>query len=188
LGIFSGFDNANYHNFQNSRFTIAVGALDDGGTFNAPNTQAGFSTPGAPILVSAPGTDVLTTDIAGTAGASSGDTASTSGTSFAAPLVSGVIALMLEANPNLGYRDVQERLAYTAVQNDSLQAEWKINGATNWNLGGLHTNNNYGFGQVDAHAAVRLAETWTAQKTISDEVSVSATNSAGGDIGFGDTI
>src|SRR5262249_15138039 len=32
------------------------------------------------------------------------------GTSAAAPLVTGVIALMLEANPNLTYRDVQEIL------------------------------------------------------------------------------
>ncbi|NOY30716.1 MAG: S8 family serine peptidase [Planctomycetes bacterium] len=39
------------------------------------------------------------------------------GTSAAAPLVSGVIALMLEANPNLGWRDVQEILLRSARQN-----------------------------------------------------------------------
>jgi subtilisin family serine protease len=32
------------------------------------------------------------------------------GTSYAAPTVAGVIALMLQANPNLGYRDVQQTL------------------------------------------------------------------------------
>ena len=42
------------------------------------------------------------------------------GTSGAAPLVSGVIALMLEANPNLSYRDVQEILVRSARQNDDL--------------------------------------------------------------------
>ena len=39
------------------------------------------------------------------------------GTSAAAPLVSGVIALMLEANPNLSWRDVQEILVRSARQN-----------------------------------------------------------------------
>ena len=39
------------------------------------------------------------------------------GTSAAAPMVSGVIALMLEANPNLSYRDVQEILVRSARQN-----------------------------------------------------------------------
>ena len=38
-----------------------------------------------------------------------------SGTSAAAPVVS-VIALMLEANKKLGYRDVQNILAYSARQ------------------------------------------------------------------------
>ncbi len=39
------------------------------------------------------------------------------GTSASAPLVSGVIALMLEANPNLSWRDVQEILVRSARQN-----------------------------------------------------------------------
>ncbi len=39
------------------------------------------------------------------------------GTSAAAPLVSGVIALMLEANPNLSMRDVQEILVRSSRQN-----------------------------------------------------------------------
>ncbi|MGD9633671.1 MAG: S8 family serine peptidase [Pirellulales bacterium] len=39
------------------------------------------------------------------------------GTSAAAPIVSGVVALMLEANPNLTWRDVQEILVRSARQN-----------------------------------------------------------------------
>lgn len=39
------------------------------------------------------------------------------GTSASAPIASGVIALMLEANPNLSYRDVQEILVRSARQN-----------------------------------------------------------------------
>ena len=90
------------------------------------------------------------------------------GTAFAAPLVSGVVALMLQANPRLGLRDVQEILAYTARQNDPLDPTWQINDAVNWNGGGLHVSNDYGFGLVDAAAAVALARSWTTQDTVSN--------------------
>ena len=48
------------------------------------------------------------------------------GTSFAAPIVTGVIALMLEANPNLNWRDVKEILIRAARQNDqdALRLHW----------------------------------------------------------------
>lgn len=75
------------------------------------------STPGASLLVSAPGEAIWTTDRVGVAGYSDGwsetgnrDTSVTnafSGTSAAAPMVAGVVALMLDANPALGFRDVQ---------------------------------------------------------------------------------
>jgi subtilisin-like proprotein convertase family protein len=70
---------------------------------------------------------------------------------------------MLEVNPGLGYRDVQQILAYTARRTEIDVGIWDINGATNWNGGGLHYNaleHATGFGQVDALAAVRLAESW----------------------------
>ena len=44
------------------------------------------------------------------------------GTSAAAPMVSGVIALMLQANPNLTYRDVQEILVRSARQNAQFES------------------------------------------------------------------
>ncbi len=49
------------------------------------------------------------------------------GTSAAAPMVSGVLALMLEANPNLSWRDVQEILLRSARQN----AEFEIPNVAN---------------------------------------------------------
>jgi subtilisin-like proprotein convertase family protein len=151
-------DNVNYHNMINSPFTIAVGATNQNGT------EAYFTTPGAAVLVSAPGHEVLTTDRTGTDGYVSGDSVSISGTSFAAPTVSGVIALMLEANPNLGYRDVQEILAYSATKTDPSDSGWQVNDANNFNGGGLNFNHLFGFGEVDASAAVRLAESWHKQE------------------------
>jgi subtilisin family serine protease len=49
------------------------------------------------------------------------------GTSAATPLVSGTIALMLQANPNLTYRDVEEILVRSARQNDDLDESWITN-------------------------------------------------------------
>lgn len=95
------------------------------------------------------------------------------GTSAAAPMVTGVAALMLEANPDLGYRDVQDILALTARNTDA-KANWTINAADNWNGGGMHVNNDVGYGLVDAHAAVRLAETWTRSSTTANVSQTSA--------------
>ena len=104
--------------------------------------------------------DIVTTDRTGAAGYRNGDyTFDFAGTSAAAPIVSGVVALMLEANPRLGYRDVQEILAYSARQTGGPEG-WRSNGADDWNGGGLHVSHDFGFGLVDAHAAVRLAESW----------------------------
>lgn len=168
-------DNANYHNLENSRFTIAVGAINHFGEYTF------YSSPGANLLVSAPGGEfddgIVTTDLSGRPGDDPGDyTSNFGGTSASAPIVSGVVALMLQANSSLGYRDVQEILAYSARQTDATDLGWSFNGAKNWNGGGLHVSHDYGFGLVDAHAAVRLAETWTAQSTFDNEQVVSATS------------
>lgn len=169
-GAASG-DNVNYHSMQNSSFIISVGAIDKTGKI------ASFSTQGAAVLVSAPGVEIYTTDNTGTAGYLSGDYVGISGTSFAAPIVSGIIALMLEANPNLGYRDVQEILAYSARKIDGGYTDWQTNGATNWNGGGMHFSHAYGFGLVDAHTAVRLAESWgQGQGTFATLDAVTASN------------
>ena len=86
----------NYHGFQNSPDTIAVAATTSGGGV------ASFSTPGAAILVAAPGVGVVTTDRPGGDGYVSTDFVSINGTSFSSPATAGVIALMPEGNPNLG--------------------------------------------------------------------------------------
>ena len=170
--------NANYHGFQNARESIAVAAADDNGEISY------YSTPGAPILVSAPSNGgnrgIVTTDRTGDAGYASGDyTYSFGGTSAATPITAGVVALMLEANPDLGYRDVQEILAYSARQIDSTDPSWSYNGAINWNGGGLHTSHDFGFGLIDAHAAVRLAESWEIQSTRSNEAALQVGSSPG---------
>src|SRR5262249_54844154 len=142
-----------------------------------------FSTPGASILVTAPGESMLTTTL-NDGNPSTNDYAFVAGTSFAAPTVTGVVAMMLEANPDLGYRDVQEILAMSARRIDPTSAGWATNGATDWNGGGHLVSHDYGFGLVDAHAAVRLAETWTTQHTAANEAVISVA----GDVGSNTTL
>jgi subtilisin-like proprotein convertase family protein len=158
-----GNDNSNYDGYANSIYTIAVGAIDSNGL------QADYSESGANLVVSAPSDGgplgIMTTDNKGRYGdnpgfgqndfASSGDvTKNFGGTSSATPAVSGVIALMLEKNPDLGWRDVQEILIQSAKKIDSGDADWVDNGA------GFHFNHKYGAGLVDAAAAVDLAGSW----------------------------
>ena len=98
------------------------------------------------------------------------------GTSAAAPMVSGVVSLMLEANSELGYRDVQEILAISSrspwqVVEYELYP-WQTNGADYYNGGGFRYSHDYGFGFVDAAAAVRLSESWKEQRTSANEMMV----------------
>ncbi|WP_158266815.1 S8 family serine peptidase [Alsobacter soli] len=162
----------NAQEFAATRYTITVGAIADTGDVSF------YSTRGADVLVSAPSNGgykgLWTEDVTGAGGYSSGNyTASFGGTSGAAPIVSGVAALMLQANPNLGWRDVQEIMALSADAtgqakltggvpvNPYWQFGWTINRATDWNGGGMHFSNDVGFGQIDAYTAARLAEVWS---------------------------
>src|SRR4051794_2556810 len=171
-------DNTNAHNLTNSRLEITVAASTQDGHI------APFSTPGASILVTAPGDSILTTSPDNGDGDRTNDFIFVNGTSFAAPIVSGVTAMMLEANPNLGYRDVQEILALSAHQIDPTSTSWSVNGATNWNGGGHMVSHDFGFGLVDAHAAVRLAETWNGVHTTANEASFQVAGATDASSGF----
>lgn len=104
------------------------------------------------------------------------------GTSAAAPMISGVVSLMLEANPRLGYRDVQEILAISSKSpwqvGEYELYPWQTNGASYYNGGGFRYSPDYGFGFVDAAAAVRLSETWQEQRTSANEIALQASESA----------
>ncbi len=146
-------DNSNYDGYANLRYTIAVTAVTHNGV------QSYYAEPGANILVAAPsngdGESITTTDIEGSGGYTSTDYTDTyGGTSSATPLVSGVIALMLEANSNLTWRDVQHIIVHSSRQNDASDSSWATNGANH------DVSHKYGYGVIDAGAAVALAEAW----------------------------
>ena len=84
------------------------------------------------------------------------------GTSFSTAVVSGVTALVRGANKSLTWRDVKLILAESARQNDPSHPEWTTGAATyGSDTERYHYNENYGFGVVDAGAAVDLARSWT---------------------------
>ena len=99
---------------------------------------------------------ITTTDITGSGGYDGGNvTHDFGGTSSATPLVSGVIALVLEANPDLTWRDIQNILVHSSRKNDANDSSWNMNGA------GHDVSHKFGFGAVDAGAAVSLAQNWS---------------------------
>ncbi|MDR8050297.1 proprotein convertase P-domain-containing protein [Burkholderia cenocepacia] len=89
-------------------------------------------------------------------------TAIANGTSSAAPTVSGVIALMLQVNSNLSWRDIKYILATTARKIDRDQGDVVWDGVvvdSGWvtNTSNRSFSNQLGFGLVDATAAVAAA-------------------------------
>jgi len=181
----------------NSIYTIAVGAV------NSLGKKSNYSQVGSSLLISAPsntsdgtGLGIMTTDNKGPAGynygvhntlftwppvddfkGSADVTQTFGGTSSATPAVSGVIALMLQRNPNLGWRDVQEILMRSAVKIDPTDSEWITANRTNYVTGNATVpfkfNDKYGAGLVDAAAAVAESGNWT---NLGPQLSLSTSN------------
>jgi hypothetical protein len=125
-------------------------------------------------------------------------TGTMNGTSAASPSVSGVAALLLEANSKLTWQDVGYILAKTARRVDEGIASgknavtftpaldntsWNIEDSWLKNAAGFNFQNRYGFGLVDAYAAVKLAASYTAPagrraETLSATVTKSTTSMA----------
>jgi|GEM_PF-556408 len=181
--------NSNYDGDNTNPYVVMVAAL------SATGVKSSYSSLGSNIWISGyggeyGGTDpaIMTTDMIGCTEGTSPNinnnsfqpsnaentacsyTSVMNGTSSAAPTISGVVALMLEANSSLTPRDVKHILASTARQNDptdSANSNAYVTSPSghNWEQGwitngaGFKFNNKYGFGQVDALAAVNMAKT-----------------------------
>ena len=113
---------------------------------------AGFSSRGPQVDVAAPGDNIYSTAAASVytplgshsdpnGGSDNVYYVGLSGTSMATPHISGIVALMLDANPKLTYQQVEKILISTAVD-----------------YGERGFDTSFGFGQVDALKAVAKAE------------------------------
>lgn len=141
--------------YSNNNENIVVGAL-------YKNKKASFSSPGSNIWMTAPGQSIQST---------SGltDYYNWSGTSASAPVVSGAIALILQANPGLGWRDVKHILAKTAtkVNPGFTPVTLSVNGEDHvavdgWteNAAGNKFHNYHGFGRVNVEEAINMANSY----------------------------
>ena len=155
--------NANLQYMTNNRYAVTVAAL------KADNTHADYSNPGSNILVSGysgnyyqDSPTIGTTTITGTSSNtgdintkttwdtdSSGNYSYTmNGTSAASPTVAGSIALVLEACPNLTWRDVKDLSVKHATPVDTANPSWVTNGI------GLKHSVDYGFGLINPTAMI----------------------------------
>ena len=149
-------DDSNLDELANFYGVTAVCAVSDS------DTRSFYSETGANLWICAPSNGgsegIVTTENSDRYNSSFG------GTSSAAPTVAGVAALMRDANPDLTWRDLKLILASSARKNDAGSTGWKDGAAKNRaesDTDRYQFNHEYGFGVVDAKAAVDLAKVWT---------------------------
>jgi Subtilase family/Proprotein convertase P-domain len=139
-------DSCNYDGYSNSPFTFSIGAINNRGT------QSWYSEGCAGLLAVAPssgqGIGITTTDLMGKYGYASGEcTNQFGGTSSAAPLAAGVIALILQDRPELTWRDVLHVIAKGATPVD-LDGWVTTGGEWHTNQRGYKHSQKYGFGNM----------------------------------------
>ena len=178
-----GSNNDGLSGMGSSSLSITVGALDDKNSIDRSDDGiASYSSRGPrrdnndgnpydemKPDVSAPGTNIVQAEACHASGScynrlgqdasGNGYSGRGSGTSYATPAVSGVIALMIEANPDLDPLAIREILKLTAERRETLssadgegveEGSW----ATSPELD-PYWNRHFGWGMVDAHAAVK---------------------------------
>lgn len=144
-------DNCNYDGYANSIYTITIGAVDENGRMPfyaeecASMLAVTFSSGGSKLR------SIVTSDWSMQQG--TGCTEGHTGTSAAAPLAAGMVALMLQVRPCLTWRDVQHIITFTATKCDN-SADWRVNGA------GFHHSHQHGFGVLNAWRLVNAAKVW----------------------------
>lgn len=84
-----------------------------------------------------------------------------SGTSMSTPIVAGIIALWLQANPNLSPSDIIDVFAHTATKTDNSL---------------IYPNNDYGYGEINAYEGIRYILETSYIKELSQDVNIKSCN------------
>ncbi|NWT75966.1 PCSK4 convertase, partial [Prunella himalayana] len=145
----TNYDNCNCDGYTNSIYTVSVGSvLGDGHRPRYSESCPAILTTTYSSRTTSK-VQIVTTDLHHRC------TDKHTGTSASAPLAAGMVALALEANPALSWRDLQH-LIIRASRPAHLQAEdWAENGV------GRRVSHYYGYGLLDAALLVQAATTWT---------------------------
>ena len=139
-------DNCNFDGYTNSIYSITVGAIDHKGLHPYYSEKCSASLVVTYSSGSNDGihtTDVGTNNCYGNHG----------GTSAAAPLGAGIMALVLSVRPDLSWRDLQYLCVQTAVP---------VNEGEDWQntFIGKKYSHTYAYGKLDAYALVEAAKTY----------------------------
>ncbi|KAF7322424.1 PHOMO B domain-containing protein [Mycena chlorophos] len=139
-------DQCNFDGYTNSIYSVTVAAVDHNG--DRPYYSEACTANLVAAYSSGNGKAITTTDKG-----VNRCTSAHGGTSAAAPNAAGVFALLLEARPDLTWRDVQHLCVQTARQIGSGD-EWELTASgRNYSMG-------FGYGALDAAAIVQAAQTW----------------------------
>jgi len=143
-------DNCNCDGYATSIFTLSVSSASENG--NIPWYSEQCSSTLATTYSSGSSRQgerkVITTDLHGRC------TSSHTGTSASSPMAAGIIALVLEANPSLNWRDIQHIVVRSAKHANLKADDWNTNGA------GYNISHAFGFGLMDAGLMVKKAIKW----------------------------
>ncbi|XP_067829559.1 furin-like [Heptranchias perlo] len=142
-------DSCNCDGYTNSIYTLSISSTTQNG--NVPWYSEACSSTLATTYSSGGQFEkqIVTTDLRQKC------TESHTGTSASAPLAAGIIALALEANKNLTWRDMQHLVVRTSKPSHLSTNDWITNGV------GRKVSHSYGYGLLDAGAMVALAKNWT---------------------------
>ncbi|XP_009881350.1 PREDICTED: furin [Charadrius vociferus] len=142
-------DSCNCDGYTNSIYTLSISSTTQYG--NVPWYSEACSSTLATTYSSGNQNEkqIVTTDLRQKC------TESHTGTSASAPLAAGIIALALEANKNLTWRDMQHLVVQTSKPAHLNANDWVTNGV------GRKVSHSYGYGLLDAGAMVSLAKNWT---------------------------
>lgn len=177
-GSSEGGEDSNKKMPQSSPSVITVAALGSNGKF------ASYSSFGANVFVTAPSSGsgllrIVTTDRMTKAFGYNGNpdsfpdadyTSLFGGTSSAAPVVSGVMALGKQAQPGLNVRFAKHILALSSTIVDGSDATEASDGGWKTNAAGYKFNQNYGFGLINADKFTQMAAAYGGVSPLAVEV------------------
>ncbi|WFD19905.1 kexin [Malassezia caprae] len=144
-------DQCNFDGYTNSIYTITIAAVDGQG--HRPYYSEMCSAIIASSWSSGKGEMIHTTNVRGEYNRTC--TSSHGGTSAAAPLVAGMLALALEVRPDLTWRDAQHLLIKSSTVTSPEDPDWQRTAA------GYMYSHKFGFGVVDATRLVNEAKKHT---------------------------
>jgi len=139
-------DNCNFDGYTNSIYSVTVGAIDRKDLHPYYSEQCSAQ---LVVTYSSGSSDSIHTTDVGT----NTCTSSHGGTSAAGPLAAGIYALVLEARPEVTWRDIQWLTVMTAVP---------FNQPSGWQTTkiGKSYSHQFGYGKLDAYAIVEAAKAW----------------------------